>query len=113
MTQPDTDIQLTGEEEMSCLSLYTAYEEGRTAHMVSRMVMDHGRLVEVQELVITAEMQHGGQWRKLMSIGTDLNDDSQPVFIDLVKPGYLAGERVVQDPPLAMSSMVNVRGLSV
>ncbi len=113
MTQPNADIQLTGEEEMPCISLITAHEEGRTAHMVTRTVIENGRQTTLEDLVITAEMQHGGQWRKVMYAGSDLNDPGQPVLIDLVKPGSLAGERVVKDPPLKMGDMINVRGLSV
>ncbi len=106
MTQP---IELTEAEQMTCSALLAAYEAGRTQHTETHQIPGSlnprtGKWQYEQVSVVTAECEREGVWRKLRQIGTDLNDETEPVFLDLEG----AGRSV-----LTMSDVINVRGLQV
>lgn len=105
------------EQTMTAGELLDAYDSYRTQHMQTQPVRGeydplmgddlvrgtNGKPVTEDVLVLDAEVQHEGQWRKVQQVGTDLNDASQPVFLDLEDAG-----RVV----LTMGDTVSVRGLT-
>lgn len=100
----------TGEESMTAAGLLAAYEAGRTQHMESRTIQlgtnpRTGKVVTMVEhyLVLDAEVQDGGTWRHVTLVGTDTNDETQPVFLDLD-----GASRQV----LTMTDSVTVRGLA-
>jgi hypothetical protein len=104
-------------ETMTAGELLDAYEAYRTQHMQTQPVRGdydprfgddiardkQGKPLTEDVLVLDAEALVGGAWRKIQQVGTDHNDDSRPVFLDLE-----AGGRQV----LTMDDSVTVRGLT-
>lgn len=110
------------EQTMTLRELVTAYDAGRTAHMETRylrggydprygddIMRSNGKPVTEDILVITAEVQHEGQWRKVEMVGTDANDESEPAFLDL-EPRIRVTD--ADGGALTMDDTVMVRGLS-
>jgi hypothetical protein len=88
------------EQTMTATELLDAGSAGRTAHMETRVVRGEydpligdnivrgpdARPITEDVRVDDAEVKHKGQWRKVLGVFTDLNDDERPIFLDLDGP---------------------------